>query len=154
MRLPVEMPPKHNDIAGLTGGTMLRTLWLDPKIPTPGNDLLTAMALISESAHGDGMLRLLWTADNNVEMGWWADYLEMHIAPHGKWVSPKLGLPVTVEELETWGPGVVSRTELGTLKMLPGEVLNINLSVPDVAAPWNTGPGMVMIHGLQLTYEG
>jgi len=154
LHMPVEGPVQYNDLAGLTGGIAPRTRFMQPHLAIMEGSILSTTMMVDHSAQGDGALRLFWTGTSEeAEFGWWADYLEMHVGPMGKWVSGKPAIPETVRRLQSWGPDAVTRSDLGRLKMLPGELLNLNLYAPDVAAPWNTVERELLIHGLELTYE-
>jgi len=151
--LSVEAPRQYNDLAGLTGGTAPRTLFMQPYMPTMGGDVVTATIVVDHSAQGDGDLNLIWSGLAEAEFGWWADYWEIQekclLAP----VAPVVAIPETVARFPSAGLDRVTRSELGQLEMMPGRLLNISLCMPDSAAPWKVEPGGVMIHGLDLAYD-
>jgi hypothetical protein len=114
--------------------------------------VLSAAVHVPPTAQGNGELSLFWTSEDDVEVGWWADYLEMHIRGGDKMVSPRMAYPETVTALKTDGGQFVNKNVLGEIVMVPNEVLMIALMVPH-GAPWDVREGPVMVHGLNLDFE-
>lgn len=162
IRMDVEGPVCYHDLAGLTGAIAPRTRWFHPHWAVVNDSILSTSLIVDHSAAGDGELGLFWTGPGEQEFGWWADYLQLIEGPEGKWVDGRLAIPETVGRFQGLGSDIVTRSELGSLKMVPGELLNINLYAPVVTAPWRFqfgegpegwGDGEVTIHGLQLAYQ-
>lgn len=115
--------------------------------------LLSVAMQVPHDAVGDGRLQLLWMGEADREFGWWADYLEMHVGRRGEIVSPKVVLPETIGVLETGGAGIVNRSDLGKMVLLPGEVLVMALWAPSAYSAWDFGETETQVLGLRLDYE-
>ena len=111
--------------------------------------ILGTALILPHNAQGVGTMRLLWTGEGDAEFGWWADWLTFD---RGQTVECE-AVPPTISTFSSSGPEVVTMSDLSTIDMHPGEMLNINLCSPNPCSPFKVLPGGQRIHGLELNYE-
>jgi len=98
---------------------------------------------------GKGDVQLYWTCENDTEIGWRADYVELHDSPVGQNVSARVAFPETIVQLKDVNPSLVNKNCLGQIEMVPEQLLVIALRAP---YPWGR-EAPLSIHGLQLDYQ-
>ena len=111
--------------------------------------ILGTALILPHNAQGIGTMRLFWTGEGEAEFGWWADWLTFD---RGQAIERE-AIPPTICTFPSSGLEAVTRSDLGTIDMRPGEMLNINLCSPDPSSPFKVLPGGQQIYGLELNYE-
>ena len=135
------------------------------------DSILGTALILPYDVRGEGILRLFWTSEEDVEFGWWADWLTFD---RGQTLEAE-AIPPTIGHLKTLGLDSVTKSKIGTLDMRPGEMLNLNLCSPNPLSgitmpkkgyaerpggiygsePRRKMPTMagVHVHGMEITYE-
>lgn len=126
---------------------------------TEVGDVLAMSVQMSATARNEAEAMLLWTCDEDVTMGWWADWLELHENRNGQQlVDEQVALPETVGTLKTKNGGVLNRDSLGVFPVKPGGLLMMGLCSPNVNSPHvytanSVRMSFAEVYGIELRYE-